>query len=112
MLKLKSKSIIMASIVAAAAIFSAGCFDSEAKPSGAISMTKPSIDGGVSYPIVNDKTGPYYVNTKAIAMKINYGRLPTANELKAWDTGVMPDGTGLPEGSGTADEGGEIYDEN
>lgn len=101
----------MASVVTAAAIFSAGCFDSEAKPSGASSMAKQSIDGGVSYPIVNDKTGPYHVNTKAITMKINYGRLPTANELKAWDTDVMPDGTGLPEGSGTADEGGEIYDE-
>jgi S-disulfanyl-L-cysteine oxidoreductase SoxD len=30
-------------------------------------------------------------------------------ELAAWDISIPPDGTGLPEGSGTAQEGAEVY---
>jgi cytochrome c len=56
------------------------------------------------------KTGPYTVDTKAIGMKLNNGRVPTANELKAWNTDVLPDGTGLPEGSGTVEDGSDLYD--
>jgi cytochrome c len=37
------------------------------------------------------------------------GRAPTADELKRLDTDVMPDGRGLPAGSGTAAEGRAIY---
>jgi S-disulfanyl-L-cysteine oxidoreductase SoxD len=37
------------------------------------------------------------------------GHAPTAEEIKAWDISVAPDGTGLPEGSGTAAQGKEIY---
>jgi len=110
MLKLKTKSITMASIAAAVAVFSTGCLDSGAKPGEASFVTKPSIDGGVTYPVVDGKMGPYYVNTQAQGLKINNGRLPTANEIAAWDKDVMPDGTGLPEGSGNAEDGEAIYD--
>ena len=37
------------------------------------------------------------------------GRPPTAEELKAIDIEVMPDGRGLPPGSGTAAVGRDIY---
>ena len=37
------------------------------------------------------------------------GRTPTPEEIRAWDISIAPDGTGLPEGSGTAAAGREIY---
>lgn len=76
---------------------------------------KPSIDGGVYYPIVGDQTGPYKINPEVYGKKlnekkINHGRVPTENELKAWDKDIMPDGTGLPEGSGTVAQGEKLYE--
>jgi len=37
------------------------------------------------------------------------GRTPSADEIKQWDITVMPDGTGLPEGSGAAASAKELY---
>jgi len=37
------------------------------------------------------------------------GRAPSADELKAIDIDVLPDGRGLPTGSGTAREGKDVY---
>jgi hypothetical protein len=37
------------------------------------------------------------------------GRRATEGEIKAWDIDVMPDGTGLPPGSGTASQGAVVY---
>jgi S-disulfanyl-L-cysteine oxidoreductase SoxD len=37
------------------------------------------------------------------------GQPAPASLLAAWDTSVMPDGTGLPAGSGTAREGAPVY---
>lgn len=37
------------------------------------------------------------------------GRSPTAEEIKAWDVTIPPDGKGLPPGSGTAALGKPIY---
>lgn len=42
-------------------------------------------------------------------VRFNLGRVATAAEIKAWDIDVRPDGTGLPEGSGTVSAGREIY---
>ena len=39
----------------------------------------------------------------------NLGKPVSAADLAAWDTSVMPDGTGLPSGSGTAQQGAQIY---
>ncbi|HFD14225.1 MAG TPA: c-type cytochrome [Epsilonproteobacteria bacterium] len=69
------------------------------------------IDGGVTYPIVNGKTGAYYVDPEAHKTAFNKGKTATANEQKAWDIDVMPDGTGLPEGSGSVEDGDELYEE-
>lgn len=38
------------------------------------------------------------------------GRLATPEEIAAWDIDVRPDGLGLPEGRGTVEEGGALYD--
>ncbi len=113
MLKLNTKFIATASAAAAIAVLTVGCMQNSAEPKGTNTVNgKPTIDGGVIYPVVNDKTGPYYVNPQVAldAKKIYNGRIPTANELKAWDKDVMPDGTGLPEGSGSVEEGEEIYE--
>jgi cytochrome c len=39
------------------------------------------------------------------------GKPVTEADIKAWDIAVMPDGTGLPPGSGTAVQGAKIYAE-
>jgi cytochrome c len=83
---------------------------------------KKDISGGVYYPIKDDKTGPYLVNPQVyqdsdvvkgedgLKQSYNHGRLATPNELKAWDKDIMPDGTGLPDGYGYADEGEALYE--
>lgn len=38
-----------------------------------------------------------------------FGRPATPAEIEAWDIDVMPDGTGLPPGSGTVAQGASIY---
>ena len=37
------------------------------------------------------------------------GRVPTAEEIKAWDLTIPPDGQGLPPGSGTATLGKTVF---
>jgi cytochrome c len=37
------------------------------------------------------------------------GRTPSPEEIRAMDISILPDGTGLPEGQGTAVEGREVY---
>ena len=37
------------------------------------------------------------------------GRIPTAEELRAWDISISPDGKELPPGHGTAKEGAQLY---
>jgi mono/diheme cytochrome c family protein len=41
--------------------------------------------------------------------KYRVGHTPSPEEIKAWDISILPDGTGLPEGKGTAVEGRELY---
>jgi mono/diheme cytochrome c family protein len=45
----------------------------------------------------------------AFAQTPNLGKPLTPPEIAAWDINVMPDGTGLPPGSGTPVEGARIY---
>ena len=37
------------------------------------------------------------------------GRAPTADEVRAWDISIRPDGQELPQGHGTAKEGATLY---
>ena len=72
---------------------------------------KDALDGGMTYPRANGVETAYRYNTQPMK-NLNYGRVPTANELKAWDTDIMPDGTGLPVGSGTVEQGEALYDKD
>lgn len=47
----------------------------------------------------------------ALAGKFGLGRTATADEIAAWDIDVLPDGTGLPDGSGSVEVGEEIFAE-
>lgn len=40
------------------------------------------------------------------------GRAALQDEIAAWDIDIRPDGTGLPEGSGTVAQGEEVYTDN
>jgi len=68
-----------------------------------------ALDGGMTYPYQNGVYTAYRYNTQDMS-GLNYGRTPTPNELKAWDTDIMPDGTGLPDGQGSVEEGDELYE--
>ncbi len=43
------------------------------------------------------------------AEPFGFGRPAAPDEIAAWDIDVMPDGAGLPEGSGTAASGAPVY---
>lgn len=43
------------------------------------------------------------------ATQLGLGRPPTADEMKGADVDVLPDGRGLPPGSGTAERGRDLY---
>src|ERR1700680_4825179 len=40
----------------------------------------------------------------------NLGKAITPAEIAAWDISIMPDGTGLPPGSGTSAQGSRVFD--
>jgi len=116
-----NKLIISASIAASAALFMTACNGDDTSTSGASHTAATSvataytdgkavIDGGTTYPVVNGKTSDYVIDEQAASETFNYGRPATANEIKAWDTDVthikLP-----PEGSGSVEEGEEIYEE-
>jgi len=105
------KSYRNIAISAALVAMTASAFASSTGASRTYANGKKVIDGGATYPVKHGMTGPYHVNTQVNKIKVSYGRKPTADEIKAWDIDVMPDGTGLPEGHGTVEEGDEIYEE-
>ena len=105
----KSKLLISASALSIAALFAAGCMGNAA-PGNSNYPTDSDIAGGVIYPIENGKTGPYLVNETALQKSVYQGRVPTANELKAWNKDIQAGGRGLPEGEGSVEEGEEIYE--
>ncbi|MCB2129620.1 MAG: c-type cytochrome [Rhodobacteraceae bacterium] len=49
--------------------------------------------------------------TPAMAEKLGLGRPALSEEIAAWDVAVLPDGTGLPEGSGDVFTGDEVFAE-
>ena len=109
--KINKKLIVSASVVAASLLITA-CADG-VSPSSSDIAKKPSIDGGVYYPMANGKTSVYKVNEKAQSVVMNNGREATPNEIKAWDKDIQGSATGnrgLPEGSGSVEDGEELYE--
>jgi cytochrome c len=50
-------------------------------------------------------------SAQAAAPKYGFGKPATATEIAGWDIDVRPDGTGLPPGRGSAQQGQAIYDD-
>lgn len=50
-----------------------------------------------------------YRTAQAQSPTYGLGRTPTAEEIRAWDIAIGPDGKELPPGSGSAKEGAPIY---
>jgi cytochrome c len=113
MFKLDRKSLVSISIIAAVSVGFTACFSGEAAPSHTYvegpSVGKLVIDGGVTYPVTNNKSSSYYVNTNTTNGGYTYGRTPTPNELEAWSRSVTPF-KAPPEGHGTVSQGAELYD--
>jgi len=104
------RKIVLSTVLVASAATTAS-FAKYADASRTYENGKKVIDGGSTYPVKDAKTSAYYVNAKAENGGFTFGRTPTKNEIKAWNIDVMPDGTGLPEGHGTVEEGDELYEE-
>jgi cytochrome c len=98
-MKLTSKLITASLAVALTSTLAVASFDGD----------KDALDGGMIYPRDDGVETAYRYNEQAMK-KLNYGRVPTKNELKAWDRDIMPDGTGLPDGQGSVEEGDELYE--
>src|ERR1700693_4627892 len=47
--------------------------------------------------------------TVAFAETPNLGKPISPSEIAAWDINILPDGSGLPPGSGTPAEGARVY---
>lgn len=121
MFKSEQYKTIAASVVVAAALVSVSSATDSTAYDG-LWNAKKDISGGVYYPIKNVQTGPYKVNPQVyqdsdvskkksgIKAVYNNGRVPTANELKAWDKDINGLNEGLPEGSGYVDEGEALYE--
>ncbi len=118
MFKLDRKSLVSISLIAAVSIGLTACLGqatpgSNSVANGGISHTyangKAVIDGGVTYPVVNNKTSVYYVNTDTEKGGYTYGRTPTKNELDAWATSVTPYAP-PPPGEGSVSDGSDLYD--
>jgi cytochrome c len=109
MLQTNNKLFVSISVATALSLGFSACMANSTPPQNN-APTKASIDGGVSYPVVDGKTSSYLVNTQFNGIKINNGRVPTQAEYKEWNSDVMPDGTGLPEGEGSVEDGEEIYE--
>ncbi len=88
-------------------VFLTGCL-AVGTPSSEKAELKKNIDGAVIYSRKDGKYDAYFLNKQNIK-NINNGRIPTSNEINAWDLDVMPDGTGLPEGQGSVEDGDELY---
>ena len=97
MFKLDHKKIIIAgaTIVLGSSLYANG--------------VKNALDGGMTYPRENGMYSAYHINEQSLK-GLNNGRVATPNEVKAWDLDIMPDGTGLPEGEGSVEEGDELYE--
>ena len=108
MFKLDHKLITISAILALSFSF-ANAEDAVKSNTGMYASTKGAVDGGVTYPRENGAYTVYSINEQS-TKGVNHGRIPTDNELKAWDVDIMPDGTGLPEGEGSVEEGDELYE--
>jgi mono/diheme cytochrome c family protein len=89
--------------IATLTLLASGCrFSAEGPPPTASTRSsqtqRPSQDGHATYETGNTGDTRYAL-----------GRSPTVAEIEAWDIDVMPDGEGLPVGSGNVANGRTLY---
>lgn len=120
MFKFEQYKIATVSVIAMAALV----ISAQAKESAYNGLwnAKKDISGGVYYPNKDGKTGPYLLNPQVykdsdiakndggIKTAYNQGRVPTQNELQAWDKDINGLNEGLPDGYGYVDEGEALYE--
>ena len=124
MFKLDRKSIVIGTSAFAASAFlltAVGCSASNSTGANAASAgntgttgvyaikNKTAIDGGVTYVRAHGVDSAYRYNEQS-TKGVSFGREATANEIAAWDVDALPDGTGLPEGEGSVEDGDELYE--
>ena len=56
-------------------------------------------------------TGASAADKNGLGASVGLGQKLTEEDIKAWDITVLPDGTNLPPGSGTASQGAKIFAE-
>ena len=123
MFKLDHKSILIGvSALTSTALLLTGCLPSfsnektsevQGKAPSAVGVyaikNKTAIDGGVTYHRANGIETAYRYNEQS-TKGVSFGRPATANEIKAWNLDALPDGSGLPEGEGSVEEGDALYE--
>jgi len=126
MYKLDRKSMInTTSAFAASVLLLTGCMGDSASASSNTTVAvsaktssqvgvykiknKTAIDGGVTYERAHGSDTAYLYNEQS-TKGVSFGREATANEIKAWDIDALPDGTGLPAGEGSVEDGDELYE--
>jgi len=108
MFKLDRKLTTVGMILAAGVTFSMATA-SAAETSSMYKSKSGAIDGGVTYPREKGTYTAYKYNTQS-TKGMNFGRPATANEIKAWDIDVRPDGKDLPKGEGSVELGDELFE--
>lgn len=89
----------------------------ESAEAAAEPATEPDLvpETAVTAPEAAPEAAPV-VEAKAPAAQptapLGLGRTALPEEIDAWDVAVLPDGTGLPEGSGDVETGDEVFAEN
>ena len=79
---------------------------SEAAPAEA-----PATETAAAAPAAAAAAAPAMTDVVASKGKFGLGRQATEAEITAWDVNVMPDGHGLPDGSGSVEDGEMIFSE-
>ena len=76
------------------------------RPFAAALAAAALVLAGAGFPLAGSAEAQ---NAAGAPERFGFGRAATAEEIARWDIDVRPDGTGLPEGEGTAASGGPIY---
>ncbi len=82
-------------------IFLFGCGGADESSAGSTSSSESVPPSRIA--------GPGLGPSGAATGRFGLGRLASPEEIAVWDIDVSPDGTGLPPGSGSVEDGAEVY---
>src|SRR5262245_12204998 len=78
----------------------------ESRPMGACTMGSRNV---VRFSLLVSMSLAVCASLSAQSPTFGVGRAPTAEEVRAWDISIRPDGQELPQGHGSAKEGAQLY---